>query len=116
MEQRAGKEGETVSSPEQDTTWSSFCPQWRPPPHRPLCRTDPHSDADRSPLLHWRRKTTLLLDCGGKTGWFTQQTALYKKRYGEHVGARIYFLLHPSLLADSVQFIHNLVSAVASES
>lgn len=57
---------DTVSSPEQGTTWSSFCPRWRPPPHRPLCRTDPHSAAGRSPLLRWRMKTILLLDCGDK--------------------------------------------------
>lgn len=78
-ESREGRE--TMSSPEQDTMWSSFCPRWRPPPHRPLCRTDPHSAADRSPPLHWRMKTTLLLDCGGKRR-FTPGTALQRDAVG----------------------------------
>lgn len=54
---------EAVSSPEQDTMWSSFCPRWPPPPHRPLCQTDPRSAADRSRLLRWRMKTAPLPDC-----------------------------------------------------
>lgn len=63
-DEAASSEGRAaVSLPEQDTMWSSFCPQWRPPPHRPLCQTDPHSAADRSHLLRWRMKTALLPDC-----------------------------------------------------
>lgn len=71
-----------MHSPEQDTTWSSFCLQWPPPPHRPLYRIGLRSAADRSPLLHWKMKTTLLLDCGEKRNIYSTNYTL--ERYSQH--------------------------------
>lgn len=72
---------QTMSSPEQDTTWSSSCPRWGPPPRTPLCRTDPRSAAGRSPLPRWRMKTAPLPDCG----WDGSITLQAAQRYGEQL-------------------------------